>query len=208
MKGMYKHTQGTSTLLCFWQVIESCEVSDRQNQSVVNAFIYVCSHPTMHTRMWHSRLGHCKISKKTGTNKSSYEINLFRAIDSLFLHQKIAPSFRRLHNSSLAFNLYGNIFMHPILLNILNKVIVYQKPTGKQETLMKISFLCSKIVFYIKWKSFLSTIKSISQALGYTFQTLGCTSQALGYTSQTLGHNFHHRERTYSPLSKNNISVV
>ena len=58
----------------------------------------------------------------------------------------------------------------------------------------------TKIVF-IKRKSFLSTIKSISQALGCTFQTLGCTSQALGY-------NFHHRERTYSPLSYNNICVV
>ena len=65
----------------------------------------------------------------------------------------------------------------------------------------------TKIVF-IKRKSFLSTIKSISQTLGYTFHALGYTFQALGYTSQTLGHNFHHRERTYSPLSKNNISVV
>ncbi|MBQ2013216.1 MAG: hypothetical protein II206_10580, partial [Bacteroidaceae bacterium] len=55
----------------------------------------------------------------------------------------------------------------------------------------------TKIVF-IKRKSFLSTIKSMSQALGCTFHALGCTFQGLGYTSQTLGHNFHHRERTYS----------
>lgn len=89
--------------------------------------------------------------------------------------------------------------------SVVGHKIIYIKDinlAGKQEIVMKTSFLCSKIVFHIKRKSFLSTIKSISQALGCTFQALGCTFQALGYTSQTLGHNFHHRERTFSTVQE------
>ena len=44
--------------------------------------------------------------------------------------------------------------MHPILLNILKKVIVYQKPTGKQEIVMKILFSVAKLFFSFTEKVF------------------------------------------------------
>ena len=64
MKGMYKHTQGASTLLCFWQTIWNfLRISNRQNQSVVNAFIYVCPHPKLPASRPDSAWGQCKFIK-------------------------------------------------------------------------------------------------------------------------------------------------
>ena len=51
-------------------------------------------------------------------------------------------------------------------------------------------------------------IKSLFQALGCTFHGLEHTFQALEYTFQTLEQNLLHRERTFLPLSYNNLSTM